>query len=67
MEDNGDHGADSQSEALGDGRPKSKTISKVVDGVTQDDYPGKGLDLNGTTLLPVIRFLHDIVYCQNNI
>ena len=57
VEDYGNHGADSKREALGDGRPKSKTIGKVMDGVTQDDHPGKGLDLNGTTLLLVIRFL----------
>ena len=61
MEDNGDHGADSEREALGDGRPKSKTIGKVVNGISQDDDPGKRLDLNGTTLPLVTRFLHDII------
>ena len=57
MKDYGNHGADSKRETLGNGRPESKTIGKVMDSVTQDDHPGKGLDLNGTTLLLVIRFL----------
>ena len=57
MEDEGNHGADSEREALRDGSAQSKTIGKVVDGITEDNDPGQGLELKGTTLSFIIRFL----------
>ena len=45
MEDNGYHCAYSKREALRNGRSKSEPISKVVDGISEDDEPGYGLDL----------------------
>ena len=58
MEDNGDHGADSERETLRYGCPESKTIGKVVDGITKNYHPGKRLDLVQASPTPtMISFL----------
>ena len=58
MEDDGNHCADSEREALRDGCTQSQAIGKVVDGITEDDDPGQGFELKGTTLPSTTRLLY---------
>ena len=49
MEDESNHCADSERETLRDGCAQSQTISKVVDGITENDDPGYWLKLEYST------------------
>ena len=44
MQDEGDGGAHTQSEALADGCTESQAVCKVVQSITNNDEPGEGLD-----------------------
>ena len=45
MKNEGYHGAQAQGEALGDGGPQGKAVSKVVDTIPEDDQPSQRLDV----------------------
>ena len=60
MEDDGYHCTDSERETLRNGRSESKTIGKVVDGITKNYHPGKRLDFVQTaSTTTTIIFLYE--------